>query len=283
RRARRRPGRGLRRLVPRPGQRRGARLPRRPPRGGAGPGPRRPRAGRARQRAGGAAPRRGPARAAGGRRAHGAVGGGAHPPAAGPARRRAGRPGRRRGRRAFAARGARAPPGPRRALPAPAPGAAPARGAIGARARAGAHRCTHRPHATGAGRARPRGGGRPDPRPAPRLGLPRPVTAQGEPRLLAGETWRDVADAPPHVLAVPLGSTEQHGPHLPLGTDTLVATALAHRLAAARGDVVVAPALAYGSSGEHAGFPGPPSIGQAALEPVAVELVRSPDALAGTG
>lgn len=76
-------------------------------------------------------------------------------------------------------------------------------------------------------------------------------------------------------LLIPLGSTEQHGPHLPLGTDTLVATALCDRLAASRLDVVVAPALPYGSSGEHAGFPGTLSIGQEALESVVVELVRS--------
>ena len=83
------------------------------------------------------------------------------------------------------------------------------------------------------------------------------------------------------ILAVPLGSTEQHGPHLPLDTDTRIAVALVTRLAAARDDVAVAPALAYGSSGEHAGFPGTLSIGQAALELVVVELVRSADAYDG--
>ncbi len=80
---------------------------------------------------------------------------------------------------------------------------------------------------------------------------------------------------------VPLGSTEQHGPHLPVGTDTVVAVEVGRRLAARRGDVVVAPALAYGSSGEHAGFPGTLSIGQDALEHVLVELVRSADGFAG--
>jgi mycofactocin system creatininase family protein len=80
---------------------------------------------------------------------------------------------------------------------------------------------------------------------------------------------------------VPLGSTEQHGPHLPLGTDTLVAVAVCDRVAARRDDVVVAPALPYGSSGEHAGFAGTLSIGQDALSSVAVELVRSADAFAG--
>jgi mycofactocin system creatininase family protein len=76
------------------------------------------------------------------------------------------------------------------------------------------------------------------------------------------------------VLVVPLGSTEQHGPHLPLSTDTAVAVALAEGVAA-RDDVVVAPALPYGASGEHAGFPGTLSLGQAALELVLVELGRS--------
>lgn len=71
------------------------------------------------------------------------------------------------------------------------------------------------------------------------------------------------------LLAVPLGATEQHGPQLPLGTDTIIATALAATLPCA-----VAPALPYGSSGEHAGFPGTLSIGQDALAHVLVELVR---------
>ena len=83
------------------------------------------------------------------------------------------------------------------------------------------------------------------------------------------------------VLAVPLGSTEQHGPHLPIGTDSAVAVALTERLAAARPDVIAAPPLPYGSAGEHAAFPGTLSIGAAALETVLVELVRSADAFAG--
>ncbi|WP_433678432.1 mycofactocin biosynthesis peptidyl-dipeptidase MftE [Nocardia sp. CA-119907] len=77
------------------------------------------------------------------------------------------------------------------------------------------------------------------------------------------------------ILAVPVGATEQHGPHLPLSTDTDIAVALCARLSGARPDVLVAPAIPYGSSGEHAGFAGTLSIGQAALELLIVELCRS--------
>jgi mycofactocin system creatininase family protein len=77
------------------------------------------------------------------------------------------------------------------------------------------------------------------------------------------------------ILAVPIGSTEQHGPHLPLGTDSDVALAVARGLAGRMPDVAVAPLVAYGSSGEHAGFAGTLSIGQAALELLLLELGRS--------
>ncbi|WP_024805709.1 mycofactocin biosynthesis peptidyl-dipeptidase MftE [Nocardia sp. BMG51109] len=83
------------------------------------------------------------------------------------------------------------------------------------------------------------------------------------------------------VLAVPLGATEQHGPHLPLRTDTAVAAELCRRLAERCPDIVVAPAIPYGASGEHAGFPGTLSIGHRALELLLVELVRSADDFAG--
>ena len=88
-------------------------------------------------------------------------------------------------------------------------------------------------------------------------------------------TWPEASGRSDAVLVVPLGSTEQHGPHLPLSTDTDIAGALCERLAALRSDVLLAPAVAYGASGEHAGFPGTLSIGHDALELLVVELVRS--------
>ncbi|WP_054813075.1 mycofactocin biosynthesis peptidyl-dipeptidase MftE [Nocardia arizonensis] len=93
---------------------------------------------------------------------------------------------------------------------------------------------------------------------------------------VADLTWPEAgAYSPDMILAVPLGATEQHGPHLPLSADTDIALALCEGLAARRADVAVAPAVPYGSSGEHAGFPGTLSIGRAALELLLVELCRS--------
>jgi mycofactocin precursor peptide peptidase len=77
------------------------------------------------------------------------------------------------------------------------------------------------------------------------------------------------------LLAVPVGATEQHGPHLPLCTDTEIAVGLARGLSRQRPSVVVAPSVAYGSSGEHSEFAGTLSIGQAAIELLLVELGRS--------
>jgi creatinine amidohydrolase len=93
---------------------------------------------------------------------------------------------------------------------------------------------------------------------------------------LAGATWNEVAATEgKRILVVPLGSLEQHGPHLPLDTDTRVAVALADGLAAARTDVAVAPPLAFGASGEHSDFPGTLLINHDVLADVLVELVRS--------
>jgi creatinine amidohydrolase len=93
---------------------------------------------------------------------------------------------------------------------------------------------------------------------------------------LGRATWPEVAATRQAcVLAIPLGSLEQHGPHLPLDTDTRIAVELATRLAQARADIVVAPPVAFGASGEHAAFPGTLLINHAVLADLLVELVRS--------
>ena len=92
---------------------------------------------------------------------------------------------------------------------------------------------------------------------------------------LASRTWHDLIDTE-LTIVVPVGAVEQHGPHLPLDTDGRIATELADRaVAASAADVVVAPAIAYGASGEHEGFPGTVSIGAAVMEQLIVEYGRS--------
>ena len=100
---------------------------------------------------------------------------------------------------------------------------------------------------------------------------------RGAATALGDLTWPEVEElaADGAVLAVPVGATEQHGPHLPMATDTDVVMALAARLAARRRDVIVAPPVGYGSSGEHWSFAGAISIGWDALELMLVELGRS--------
>lgn len=97
--------------------------------------------------------------------------------------------------------------------------------------------------------------------------MPHPLRRLGE------TTWPEVEGRP--VLLIPVGSTEQHGPHLPFRTDALVAEAVAALLATRIEGAVVAPVLAYGASGEHADFPGTLSIGLEVLRGVLVELGRS--------
>lgn len=91
---------------------------------------------------------------------------------------------------------------------------------------------------------------------------------------LATATWPEVDGADRRVLLLPLGSTEQHGPHLPLTTDTVVATRLAELAHRELPQVGLAPAIPYGASGEHAHFPGTLSIGTEALFQLLVEFVR---------
>ena len=91
---------------------------------------------------------------------------------------------------------------------------------------------------------------------------------------LSTARWPDVAAAPRRVLVVPVGSTEQHGPHLPLDTDTRIAVAVARRACAGRTGVALGPAFGVGASGEHADFPGTLSIGTEALTACLIELGR---------
>ena len=94
---------------------------------------------------------------------------------------------------------------------------------------------------------------------------------------LADTAWPELARlaADGAVLVVPVGATEQHGPHLPVTTDADIASAVVEAAAALDPFMVVAPVVAYGSSGEHDGFAGTLSIGRPVTEGLLVELGRS--------
>ena len=74
---------------------------------------------------------------------------------------------------------------------------------------------------------------------------------------LADHTWPELGEAlsDESVALVPLGSTEQHGPHLPLATDHLIAEALASAAAEETG-AVRTPTISVGVSPHHRQFPG---------------------------
>jgi creatinine amidohydrolase len=93
--------------------------------------------------------------------------------------------------------------------------------------------------------------------------------------------WPEVPGITEQVAVVPLGSLEQHGPHLPLLTDTLILEAIVEHAAAQLGEVAVfLPALWAGASDHHTGFPGTVSLSQETYRRVLVDLVES---LIGSG
>lgn len=78
-------------------------------------------------------------------------------------------------------------------------------------------------------------------------------------------------------VLVPLGAVEQHGPHLPLGTDTVIVNAVAERVAARFPDLLIGPCFPVGCSDHHLEFTGtvslPPRVMADALRAVAVTLL----------
>jgi creatinine amidohydrolase len=80
------------------------------------------------------------------------------------------------------------------------------------------------------------------------------------------------------LVVVPLGATEQHGPHLPVGTDYLTVEHLAveaARRVSSHVPVLVAPALPYGCSEHHLPFGGTLSLGSKLYYDVLCGLIRS--------
>lgn len=92
---------------------------------------------------------------------------------------------------------------------------------------------------------------------------------------LGSFTSAEMGGASPRTLVVALGSIEQHGPHLPLDTDVLVAEAIARLVVVSSTGFIEGPTLPVGAAGEHARFAGTLSIGTRVLTDVIVEVRRS--------
>jgi creatinine amidohydrolase len=90
-------------------------------------------------------------------------------------------------------------------------------------------------------------------------------------------TWPEVRAAIEggrDTVVVAFGATEQHGPHMPLGTDALLGDRLAYDLAD-RLDAFVAPTVRVGCSSHHVGFAGTMSIAGETFHAIVADLVRS--------
>jgi creatinine amidohydrolase len=95
---------------------------------------------------------------------------------------------------------------------------------------------------------------------------------------LQDQSWQDVETyldetAHPTVL-VPLGSTEQHGPHLPLGVDAYQAIDVAEGIGE-RTDALVAPPIWYGDADHHLAFPGTVSLSSETVVAVLTDVYES--------
>ncbi|MFJ5990815.1 creatininase family protein [Lentzea sp. NPDC092896] len=77
------------------------------------------------------------------------------------------------------------------------------------------------------------------------------------------------------VAVLPVGSTEQHGPHLPLATDSVIAWTIASEIAARHPEVRLLPPIQFSCSQEHADWPGTVSISARTLISVVTDIAES--------
>ncbi|MGQ9565353.1 MAG: creatininase family protein [Candidatus Bathyarchaeales archaeon] len=89
--------------------------------------------------------------------------------------------------------------------------------------------------------------------------------------------WLDVREflTSHNVAVIPVGSNEQHGPHLPLDTDAYDAFWLSLKAAEKAGCALVAPPIYYGVSMHHMDFPGTVTLNPHTLEELAYEVATS--------
>jgi creatinine amidohydrolase len=94
--------------------------------------------------------------------------------------------------------------------------------------------------------------------------------------IIQNMTWEEVGKdvKATKVALIPVGSTEQHGYHMPLGSDTFCADEVARRTAAKENAIVV-PAIPYGISHSHMSFPGTITFSSETLFRVVIDIAES--------
>ncbi|MFN8534548.1 MAG: creatininase family protein [Dehalococcoidia bacterium] len=95
---------------------------------------------------------------------------------------------------------------------------------------------------------------------------------------LAELSWvevRDLIAAGYDTIVQSYGATEQHGPHLPLGTDAFQGDVIAERVARRIGNALVAPTIAIGWSDEFLDFPGSMSLAPGTVAAIVEDCCRS--------
>jgi creatinine amidohydrolase len=97
--------------------------------------------------------------------------------------------------------------------------------------------------------------------------------------MIADMSWGEIKERvqPNTVVVIPVGATEQHGPHLPLGTDSYLVTASVRQAAERVADkigILVAPTLPFGFSAHHMDFPGTLSVTIPTYVALLTELVE---------
>jgi creatinine amidohydrolase len=92
---------------------------------------------------------------------------------------------------------------------------------------------------------------------------------------LAALTSAELESGSERLVVVPVGAIEQHGPHLPLDTDTLLAISVAEGIVARAPGTLLGPTLELGCSSHHSAFPGTVSLSTQTFVGIVVDVCRS--------
>lgn len=90
--------------------------------------------------------------------------------------------------------------------------------------------------------------------------------------------WKDIQEAIDQgykTVVIGIGSIEQHGPHLPTSTDSLIGDAIANKVTANLKNALQAPTIRIGCSSHHLSFPGTISYKESTLKAIIQDYVKS--------